>query len=212
MPQYVFELVAAMNRHRLGLWPWAAFTHDVSRELYPSLHVHVPIFNATVDYLGQHRPLEANELFARQSLFSAVLDSKFAQGARELGYQVEYTDKGPELSSVPPAVRTQFSKGAAKIDAATKKVTGKARGHEAARPVLAWKVRAPKARALDEVALRRSWEDQLGSDRLTALSSVVSQPRQHGSVVEAEAPTLIPYCGCRDRIDRAPDHHPRSPA
>ncbi len=88
---------------------WAAFTHDISRELDPSVHVHVPIFNATVDYLGQHRPLEANELFARQSLFSAVLDSKLAQGARELGYQVEYTDKGPELSGVPPAVRTQFS-------------------------------------------------------------------------------------------------------
>jgi conjugative relaxase-like TrwC/TraI family protein len=152
---------------------YAHFTHDVSRAQDPDLHAHLPVFNMAQDRAGRWLALETVELFARQRLISAVLNTKLAAGARALGYDVERSKNGFELSAVPQHVRDQFSKGAKKIDQATLKLTGKTKAHGGVRSVLAWKTRPDKTH-IDEQQLHGRWRAEIGGDYDKIVEAVVA--------------------------------------
>ena len=142
---------------------YAMFNHDVSRALDPDLHTHIPIFNMAQDWGSEWRALQTTELFARQRQFTAILNSKLAAGARELGYAVEKTKNGFELAAIPKQVREQFSKGSKKIDKASEKLTGKTKASAAVRSVMAWKTRPDKTK-LDEQSLHERWKSEIGGE------------------------------------------------
>ena len=151
---------------------YAEFQHDISRALDPDLHRHIPVFNMAQEWGStEWRALQTTELFAKQRLFSAILNSKLAAGARELGYEVEKTKNGFELAAIPKHVREQFSKGSKKIDKATEKLTGKAKAHGMVRRVMAWKTRPDKTK-LDEKDLHEIWKSEIGGDYDKVVQSI----------------------------------------
>ncbi len=89
--------------------------HASSRDLDPQLHSHAVVANATFDPVsGRWVSLDSRDLFAAQRELGNVYAAALAQGARRLGYDVEWSidERGNatvELAEITVAERDLFS-------------------------------------------------------------------------------------------------------
>jgi conjugative relaxase-like TrwC/TraI family protein len=87
----------------------ALFLHDTSRDLDPNLHTHAVILNGTKDASGDYRALYTKELYAHRKLLDDIYLNELAHRARQLGYEIEPTPDGFELTGYTQELRDTFS-------------------------------------------------------------------------------------------------------
>lgn len=142
---------------------WASFQHETSREQDPQLHTHVVIANATFDsQAGKWRALENRELLNHRTTADAIYMAELAHGARELGYKLEYSERGKsfELAGVSREQIEHFSQRTEAMHAALKeRGIDPAQASYAARQAATLDTRDAKALTSRE-ALHSSWADR----------------------------------------------------
>jgi conjugative relaxase-like TrwC/TraI family protein len=70
-----------------GNLAYAMFTHDVSRNQDPQLHVHAVILNATQRPDGEWRAVHNDKLYSENTLIGAVYHAELRAEMQKLGYQ-----------------------------------------------------------------------------------------------------------------------------
>lgn len=95
----------------------AAFDHATSRHLDPQMHSHCVILNATQDREGRFRSLEGREFYRLQNSANEVYSQALAAKVRALGYEIEQSKDGWELSGVSRQMRDLYSGRTAAINA-----------------------------------------------------------------------------------------------
>lgn len=111
----------AQTNRVTGNFAWAEFVHFTSRPVGgipdPHLHVHCFTFNATHDFIegkwkaGNFRDIKADAPYA-EAAFHSRLTAKLAA----LGFGIERTPKGWEISGIPRSVIDKFSRRTAQIE------------------------------------------------------------------------------------------------
>ena len=111
----------AQENRVTGNFAWAEFVHFTSRPVGgipdPHLHVHCFTFNATHDFIegkwkaGNFRDIKADAPYA-EAAFHSRLTAKLAA----LGFSIERTPKGWEISGIPRSVIDKFSRRTAQIE------------------------------------------------------------------------------------------------
>jgi len=98
----------------------ATFEHSTSRAQDPQLHTHCLIANIAPRLDGTFGTLDSHHLYTWKMAAGAVYRAALASQLRELGFSIEQAEDGStfEISGVPKAICTHYSKRAAAIDAA----------------------------------------------------------------------------------------------
>ncbi|HAW58256.1 MAG TPA: hypothetical protein DCX03_04465 [Bacteroidales bacterium] len=89
------------------------FSHLTSRENDPQVHTHCLIMNITQDSNGQYKTTHMDNVFKDQKLLGQYQRSEFANNLRELGYNIDVTDRNNglfEIADVDKEVIDSFSK------------------------------------------------------------------------------------------------------
>ncbi len=90
---------------------FAAFTHDVSRELDPQLHTHAVLVNAT-KIADEYKSLTLDKLYKNQKLLGQVYRQNLATRLTDLGYQLIRNTQDQtlfEIKGVPQELIDEFS-------------------------------------------------------------------------------------------------------
>jgi len=88
------------------------FNHYESRELDPQLHSHVVVMNLTKGEDGKWRSLETGDMYKNQLYFGQHYRNEMAKEMRELGYEIEVTDRNKglyEIKGVDKEIVDEFS-------------------------------------------------------------------------------------------------------
>lgn len=102
----------------------ATFEHGTSRAQNPQLHTHCLIANIAPRHDGTFGTLDSHHLYQWKMAAGAVYRATLASQLRELGFEIEQVEGETtfEISGVPKAICTHYSKRAAAIDAALESV------------------------------------------------------------------------------------------
>jgi conjugative relaxase-like TrwC/TraI family protein len=94
-----------------GNLAYALFSHDVSRNQDPQLHVHSVILNATQRSDGAWRAVHAQKLYNENTLIGSVYHAELRAQLQKLGYQTEIAGKHGsfEVKGIDRAVLEQWS-------------------------------------------------------------------------------------------------------
>ncbi|WP_273034297.1 MobF family relaxase [Spongiibacter tropicus] len=95
----------------------ARHDHFTSRDGDPQLHSHNLIMNLTQDADGNWRSLDAKELFTIHREATKIYQQHLAKGVMELGYDIERSKHGWELSCVSKEMMNAFSTRRGAIEA-----------------------------------------------------------------------------------------------
>ena len=125
---YEEECVVARYGHGSNIWKnpkqalFAHVTHISNRDQEPQLHEHLLILNVTRGEDGQLRKMESKLLVEKQKLLNEIYLQKLAEGARELGYDVEWRKSlngnvvQPEIKDVSREQIQAFSQRSAEVE------------------------------------------------------------------------------------------------
>ncbi len=126
----VYEQECIVARYGPGGEEWknagqalfAHVTHISNRDQEPQLHEHLLILNVTRGEDGQLRKMESKLLVEKQKLLNEIYLQQLAEGARELGYDVEWrkslngTVLQPEIADVTSDQIRAFSKRSEEVE------------------------------------------------------------------------------------------------
>jgi conjugative relaxase-like TrwC/TraI family protein len=177
----------------------ALFLHDTSRDLDPNLHTHAVILNGTKDANGNYRALYTEELYAHRKLLDDIYLNELAHGARQLGYEIEPTTDGFELTGYPQELRDTFSQRRKTIElhVAEQVENGAvAAGKLYQQAALATRTRK---REVDRDSLIDNWSDVLAAKGLTLPTIPVVHP-QNNLTVGGQMQAIV---AAHDGIDHA---------
>ena len=179
-----------ITRERTGNLIGASFRHSTSREIDPNLHTHSLIVNATQDKDGRWRSLDSRELYRVQYESDRVYKQALARQARELGYDVERTEHGFELSEFTNSHRSEFSDRSKNMDEwLERRGLTRETASRAMREKAALATRKSKQKNVDREAMKADWrerERELGVDS----RSIVEAAKTRGadrSAIQKEA-------------------------
>jgi conjugative relaxase-like TrwC/TraI family protein len=156
-----------------GNMVWAEFVHFTARPVNgipdPHLHAHCYAFNTTWDDVekkwkaGQFRDLKADAPY-----FEAAFHARFSRQLAELGYRIERTAKGWELSGVPQRVIDEFSKRTEQVEQKAKEL-----GVTSAKQKdgLAALTRERKRKDIEKSELRELWDKRISADERAAIQN-----------------------------------------
>ena len=104
-----------------GNFAWAEFVHFTSRPVGgvpdPHLHVHCFTFNATRDFVeGRWKAANFRDIKADAPYAEAAFHSRLTAKLAALGYGIERTPKGWEISGIPRSIIDKFSRRTAQIE------------------------------------------------------------------------------------------------
>jgi conjugative relaxase-like TrwC/TraI family protein len=104
-----------------GNFAWAEFVHFTARPVEgipdPHLHVHCFTFNATHDFIeGRWKAANFRDIKADAPYSEAVFHSRLTGKLAALGYGIERTPKGWEITGIPRSVIDKFSRRTAQIE------------------------------------------------------------------------------------------------
>ena len=110
-----------------GNFAWAEFIHFTSRPVGgipdPHLHVHCFTFNATHDSVeGRWKAANFRDIKADAPYAEAAFHSRLTGKLAALGYGIERTPKGWEISGIPRSVIDKFSRRTAQIEKLAEKL------------------------------------------------------------------------------------------
>ncbi len=148
------------------------FRHTTNRRVEPDLHSHVVIANAGYDRAtGRWVSIDGKELFAAQREAGTLYMAELARGAREAGYEIDWTinDKGHpsfDLRDVPPELSRAFSTRTQAIEA------------ELGRRGLTRETASPDAKQAATLATRE--KKQAGVDRVALVEAWRAVAKEHG--------------------------------
>ncbi len=166
----------AVEVKQTGNFAIALFLHDTSRDLDPNLHTHAVILNGTKDANGNYRALYTEELYAHRKLLDDIYLNELAHGARQLGYEIEPTSDGFELTGYTQELRDTFSQRRKTIElhVAEQIENGAvAAGKLYQQAALATRTRK---REVDRDSLIDNWSDVLAAKGLTLPTTPVVHP------------------------------------
>jgi conjugative relaxase-like TrwC/TraI family protein len=159
---------------KTGNMVWAEFHHFTARPVGgipdPHLHAHCFAFNATWDDMEQRwKAGEFGFLKRDAPYYEAAFHARLAKRVAELGYGVERTEKGWEISGVPQSVLDKFSLRTQQIEALAKE-----RGITSAKEkdALAARSRESKRHGITKNQLRDVWNARLTAGEKSALAGV----------------------------------------
>ena len=126
----VYESECIVARYGPGGEEWknarqalfAHVTHISNRDQEPQLHEHLLILNVTRGEDGQLRKMESKLLVEKQKLLNEIYLQQLAEGARELGYDVEWRKSlngnvlQPEIADVSREQIQAFSKRSEEVE------------------------------------------------------------------------------------------------
>jgi conjugative relaxase-like TrwC/TraI family protein len=139
----------------------AAFTHDVSRQLDPQLHVHAVVAGATLASDGKWHALKNDEIYQHQRTLGAVHNAYLREGLEKLGYEL-VPGNNPvlgefEIAGISRAQIEAFSERRAQILAALDK-DGRSSPRE--REIAALATRRDKEPAMDREERGKVWAEK----------------------------------------------------
>lgn len=170
------------------------FRHTTNRRVEPDLHSHVVIANAGYDRAtGRWVSIDGKELFAVQREAGTLYMAELARGAREAGYEIDWTinDKGHpsfELREVPPELSKAFSTRTQAIEA------------ELARRGLTRETASPDAKQAATLATRD--RKQGGVDRAALVDAWRAVAKEHGYDLDKRHGALV---GEHERVAASDD-------
>lgn len=111
----------AQRERVTGNFAWAEFVHFTARPVGaipdPHLHVHCFAFNATHDFVeGKWKAASWADIKKDASYSEAAFHSRLTDKLAALGYGIERTPKGWEISGIPQSVVDKFSRRTAEIE------------------------------------------------------------------------------------------------
>ena len=178
------------------------FRHTTNRRTEPDLHSHVVIANAGYDRTtGRWVSIDGKELFAVQREAGTLYMAELARGAREAGYEIDWTinDKGHpsfELRDVPPELSRAFSTRTQAIEA------------ELARRGLTRETASPDAKQAATLATRD--RKQTGVDRAALVDAWRAVAKEHGYDLDKKHGALVGeherVAASDDAVKRAIEH------
>lgn len=178
------------TRERTGNLIGASFRHSTSRELDPNLHTHSLIVNATQDKTGKWRALHSREFYRVQYESDRVYKQALARQARELGYDVERTEHGFELTGFANAHRDEFSDRSKNMDEwLERRGLTRETASRAMREKAALATRKSKQKNVDREAMKADWrerERELGVDSRSVVEAAKSRSADR-QVIQQEA-------------------------
>ena len=178
------------------------FRHTTNRRVEPDLHSHVVIANAGYDRAtGRWVSIDGKELFAAQREAGTLYMAELARGAREAGYEIDWTinDKGHpsfDLRDVPPELSRAFSTRTQAIEA------------ELTRRGLTRETASPDAKQAATLATRD--RKQGGVDRAALVETWRAVAKEHGYDLDKRHGALIGegqrIAASDDAVKRAIEH------
>lgn len=155
----------------------AQFMHQTSRALDPQLHTHNLIFNVTFDSIeDKYKALEAFSVYDNSNFLTQVYRNELAKEILNLGYSIEKTKYGIEISGVDKAVVDMYSKRSGDIKAKRKELEG-ILGRELTNNELSnisHQTRDSKDSSLSPSEVKELQINQLSSKQKNELSKLVS--------------------------------------
>jgi len=156
-----------------GNMVWAEFVHFTARPVNgvpdPHLHAHCYAFNTTWDEeekkwkAGQFRDLKGDAPY-----FEAVFHARFSKQLADLGYRIERTAKGWELTGVPQRVLDEFSKRTEQIEEKAKELgITSAKGKDG----LAALTRERKQKQFTKQELRERWDARVSAEERASIQN-----------------------------------------
>jgi conjugative relaxase-like TrwC/TraI family protein len=117
----------AQQNRVTGNFAWAEFVHFTARPVGgvpdPHLHIHCFTFNATHDPVeGRWKAANFRDIKADAPYSEAVFHSRLTAKLAALGYGIERTPKGWEISGIPRSVIDKFSRRTEKIEKLAEKL------------------------------------------------------------------------------------------
>ena len=111
----------AQENRVTGNFAWAEFVHFAARPVKgipdPHLHIHCFTFNATHDFVeGRWKAANFRDIKKDAPYSEAVFHSRLTGKLAALGYGIERTPKGWEISGIPRSVIDKFSQRTAQIE------------------------------------------------------------------------------------------------
>ncbi|TVV76421.1 MobF family relaxase [Sphingomonas solaris] len=96
---------------RTGNLVYALFQHDTSRALDPQAHIHAIVANMTKMPDGKWQALDAQKIWASNTVIGSIYHAYLREGMEKLGYKVELTGKHGtfEITGVPKTVLEAYS-------------------------------------------------------------------------------------------------------
>jgi hypothetical protein len=149
-----------------GNFAWAEFVHFTARPVGgipdPHLHIHCFAFNATHDPVeGRWKAANFRDIKADAPYSAAVFHSRLTAKLAALGYGIERTQKGWEISGIPRGVIDKFSRRTEQIEKlAEKRGITDAKGKDA----LGAASREGKRHGLKYSDLLAAWGERLTPD------------------------------------------------
>lgn len=140
----------------------ATFTHDLSRNRDPQLHVHGVIANATLRPDGAWRAVKNDQLYDQQATIASVHNADLRARVEALGYRTVAAENPRhgqfEIADVSRATIVAFSTRSAEIDAAIE-AAGRS-GSSAERELAALSTRAAKDAGATRDTDRAEWAER----------------------------------------------------
>ena len=163
---------------------YAEFVHFTARPVGgipdPHLHVHNVVFNATYDAAEEKiKAGQFREIKKDMPYYQAGFHNRFASKLQTLGYAVERTAKGWEISGIERDTIEKFSRRTDQIEKLAKE-----RGITDAdiKGSLGAKTRATKENGLDRAALRTLWNERKTEDENTRLNTITERAKNNNVV------------------------------
>lgn len=152
---------------------WATFDHHTARPVDglpdPHLHEHVFVFNATYDTTERKwKAAQFRELKRDAPYFEACFHARFAERLKDLGYGIERTEQGWDVSGVPRSVIEKFSRRTHLIEAEAKR-----RGltEDRLKDGLGAQTRESKLTDLTQSELRKEWFNRMSASERAAVTT-----------------------------------------
>ena len=172
----------ADHNRTTGNLAWAEFVHFTSRPVDdradPHLHAHCYTFNATWDSEEERwKALELAEIWRRAPYYQAAFDARIARKLSELGYRIERTADGWELSGYGRDLIERFSRRTDLIEAF-------AEANGISNPIekndLGARTREKKGENQDKAQQRAEWASRLSGEERALLGKLEASRAQEG--------------------------------
>jgi conjugative relaxase-like TrwC/TraI family protein len=167
----------AQENRVTGNFAWAEFVHFTARPVGgipdPHLHVHCFAFNATFDAEeSRWKAAKFRDIKQDAPYSEAAFHSRLTEKLVEIGYGIERTRQGWEVTGIPRAVIDKFSRRSAQIDrlAEAKGITDPKQ-----KDALGAATRENKRQGLTHADLLAAWDVRLTADEKATIGKVHSE-------------------------------------
>ena len=166
----------------------AKFTHSTSRAIDPQLHTHFTTFNFTKDEVeGKWKALDMYEMACYLSVATEVYRHALLARVRELGYEIEQSDKCWRIKGVTGELEIGFSKRHQQIEKYALEhqlKTGEKLDREG-RAIAAHLTRPKKQKGIEGKDLANHYRMQMAADMQELLKELVEKSKGRGPIRES---------------------------